>query len=107
MFGQLKPAANLVMASKENNVFAKRTAITSDSATLTAVAKDKATFGSYKISISKLASSQENTGTSLTANGNAVASGFAVGNNSFKLTYGNTTKSLDFNIAASDSVKRC
>ena len=105
MFGKLKPAANLVIASKENNVFAKRIAVTSDSAALTAVAKDKATPGSYQISISKLASSQENTGTSFNANGNAMASGFALGNNSFKLTYGNTTKSLDFNVTASDSNK--
>ena len=105
MFSQLKTAATSLQLGKTGNVFDKRIVDTTNSAAVTATAKDKAKQTDYAIGVSKLAQSQQNRGTAFEATSNASVAGFTVGENKFLLTHGTTSTQLSFTVKAGDNTK--
>lgn len=97
---QLYEAANPLTLSNANNVFTRRTATSSAPDVLTATALPNATIASYKISVTQLATAQQNLGTALTS---SDATAVTPGTNTFTLTVGGTTYNLSVDILSTDT----
>ncbi|MEW6191799.1 MAG: flagellar filament capping protein FliD [Bacillota bacterium] len=97
---QLYEAANPLTPSNTTNVFTQRTATSSAADVLTAKALPNATIASHKITVTQLATAQQNLGAALTSTGASVVT---PGTNTFTLTVGGTTYNFSVDILSTDT----
>lgn len=99
----LLDAALQLDSSKQNSAINSRNAVSSNPAAATVTAQSKAKSDTYSLSISQLATSQTNKGSSLYSN---APSSFAPGHNTFQLTANGKEYSFTFYSSPYDTNKQ-
>lgn len=97
---QLWEASQPLQLSTTNNVFLQRAATSSAPSAVTAQAKPGATIATYTISISQIATAQQNLGTPLSS---TAAAGLAAGTYTFNLQTGGRTYTISFTVNTGDT----
>ncbi|MGI9861250.1 flagellar filament capping protein FliD [Moorella naiadis] len=97
---QLWEASQPLQLSTSANVFLQRTTTSSAPSAVTAQAQPGATLATYTMSISQIATAQQNMGLALTS---AAATGLAPGSYNFNLQTGGKTYSLSFTVNSGDT----
>ncbi|SMB98177.1 flagellar hook-associated protein 2 [Thermanaeromonas toyohensis ToBE] len=97
---QLWEASQPLQLSTNNNVFLQRAATSSAPNAVTAQAEPGATLATYAISISQIATAQQNLGLSLSS---TSAAGLAAGTYTFTLQVGGKTYTISFTVNAGDT----
>lgn len=97
---QLWEASQPLQLSTSNNVFLQRTATSSAPSAFTAQAQPGAILTAYNISISQIATAQQNLGTALTS---AAVTGLATGTYTFNLQTGGKTYTISFTVNPGDT----
>lgn len=93
-------ASRALQTDNSGNVFNQRATTSSDSNAVTAQALTGATIATYNVSVTQVASAQQNVGAALTS---TAATGLSVGNYTFNLNVNNTNYTVAFNVSAGDT----